>query len=131
MSSRRALLESLLLSRLPSAFQEVEYIESSGTQYIDTSWIPNNNTKAILRVENTQTSNQVFFGGDTLNYNGSYFCNINETDNLMRVVYGSGSSTRDILAVSYEQGIKTFEISNSFLKINNNIGENNAIINIA
>ena len=36
MSSRRALLESLLLSRLPSAFQEVEYIESSGTQYIDT-----------------------------------------------------------------------------------------------
>ena len=39
MSSRRALLESLLLSRLPSAFQEVEWIGSSRTQYIDSQYI--------------------------------------------------------------------------------------------
>ena len=39
---RRALLESLISAkpagRLPSAFQEVEYIESTGTQYIDSGW---------------------------------------------------------------------------------------------
>ena len=32
-------------SRLPSEFQEVEYIESSGTQYIDTGFLPTINTK--------------------------------------------------------------------------------------
>ena len=36
MSSRRRMLEFLSLSRLPSAYQEVEYIGSSGTQYINT-----------------------------------------------------------------------------------------------
>ena len=48
MSSRRQLLESLLLSRLPSAFQEVEYIESAGTQYVDTQCIVNSSTKVKL-----------------------------------------------------------------------------------
>lgn len=36
--------------RLPSAYQEVEYIQSSGTQYIDTSYIPTNNTKVELKM---------------------------------------------------------------------------------
>lgn len=34
-----------LYSRLPSAYQEVEYIQSSGTQYINTGYTPTNNTK--------------------------------------------------------------------------------------
>lgn len=35
-------------SRLPSAFQEVEYIESTGTQYIDTGFTPNQDTRIIF-----------------------------------------------------------------------------------
>ena len=31
--------------RLPTAYQEVEYIESTGTQYINTGYIPNTNTE--------------------------------------------------------------------------------------
>ena len=34
---------SVVQSRLPSAYQEVEYIESSWTQYINTWWTPSNN----------------------------------------------------------------------------------------
>lgn len=34
--------------RLPSAYQEVEYIESTGTQIIDTLYKPNQNTKLIM-----------------------------------------------------------------------------------
>lgn len=33
---------------LPDTYQEVEYIESSGTQYIDSNYIPNANTKIIF-----------------------------------------------------------------------------------
>lgn len=31
---------------LPNTYQEVEYLEASGTQYIDTNFTPNINTKA-------------------------------------------------------------------------------------
>ena len=47
MSSRRQMLEFLSLSRLPSAFQEVEYLESTGTQYIDTGYQTTSNVKVI------------------------------------------------------------------------------------
>jgi len=48
MSSRRQMLEFLLLSRLPSAYQEVEYIESTGTQWIDTNFSPNQDTRVVI-----------------------------------------------------------------------------------
>jgi hypothetical protein len=42
--------------RLPSAYQEVEYIQSSGTQYINTWYIPNNTTKIEWKISNWNTS---------------------------------------------------------------------------
>ena len=77
MSSRRQMLEFLSLSRLPSVFQEVEYIESSGTQYIDTLYVLNTPCKAqysfmitgnvanghsIAGVYNDDTGNDLYFG---------------------------------------------------------------------
>lgn len=58
MSSRRQMLEFLSLSRLPAEFQEVEYFESTGTQYIDSGVIANSNIKLVfyVSVENTQTA---------------------------------------------------------------------------
>lgn len=44
MISRRQMLEFLSLSRLPAEFQEVEYLESSGTQYINTGYLLSSNT---------------------------------------------------------------------------------------
>ena len=37
--------------KLPSGYTQVEYIQSSGTQYIDTGFKPNNNTKIVLDFE--------------------------------------------------------------------------------
>lgn len=54
-------------SRLPAEFQEVEYIESSGTQYIDTQFIPSAFSKAVCDIQFTNTNNQlcgVFGSGD-------------------------------------------------------------------
>lgn len=46
-------------ARLPSAYQEVEYIQSSGTQYIDT-WIkPTNNTKIVSKLYMTSWAYQI------------------------------------------------------------------------
>lgn len=38
-------------SRLPAGYQEVEYIQSSGTQYINTGFKPNNNTRTVMDLE--------------------------------------------------------------------------------
>lgn len=40
----------LKLSNVPSGYTELEYIESSGTQYIDTGYTPNGNTKVVSEV---------------------------------------------------------------------------------
>lgn len=51
-------------NRLPDGYTELEHIESSGTQYIDTGVVPNANTKAVLtyQLTNPNTSNQAIFG---------------------------------------------------------------------
>ena len=51
-------------SRLPDGYTELEHIESSGTQYINTGYVPNANTKAVLtyQLTNPNTSNQAIFG---------------------------------------------------------------------
>lgn len=54
MSSRRQMLEFLSLIRLPAEYQEVGYIESSGTQYIDTGFKPDVNIKKFKVVANAQ-----------------------------------------------------------------------------
>lgn len=39
------------MSKLPSGYTELEYIESTGKQYIDTGFKPNNNTRVLAKVK--------------------------------------------------------------------------------
>lgn len=51
-------------------YKKIEYIESTGTQYIDTKFKPNNNTRVKLRAYNTSSSSGWIFGTwDTTNTN--------------------------------------------------------------
>lgn len=53
-------------ARLPSEYQEVEYIEGTGTQYIDTNFYPSNNSKIELDFEwkrGTANANVILYGG--------------------------------------------------------------------
>lgn len=50
-------------SRLPEGYTELQYIESSGTQYIDTGFIPNQDTKLTMKVMATTTDNAATSGG--------------------------------------------------------------------
>lgn len=40
---------------LPQGYTQVEYIESSGTQYIDTGFVPNQDTRVVMEVEQSVT----------------------------------------------------------------------------
>lgn len=60
--------------RVPKGFKEVEYIQSSGTQYIDTEFIPTGNTGIDIRFLITgrgtggNDSNIIMVGGDSAGY---------------------------------------------------------------
>lgn len=52
-----------VVSRLPAEYQEAEYIKSSGTQYIDPDFVPNQDTRIVMNVLFTiQGTNQFLFG---------------------------------------------------------------------
>ena len=55
-------------SRIPSAYQEVKYIQTTGTQYINTGFVPNQDSRAIVDVEFVSTSSSTaIFGSRTGN----------------------------------------------------------------
>lgn len=61
-------------ARLPSEYQEVEYIESTGTQYIDTGFKPNQNTRFKIKLYANLTNT---------NYNSPY--GENDSNNEFRI----------------------------------------------
>lgn len=50
--------------RLPKGFKEVEYLQSSGTQWIDTGFIPTENTRTVAGLYTTSTANKNWFGAN-------------------------------------------------------------------
>lgn len=111
MSSRRALLESLLLSRLPSAFQEVEYIESSGTQYIDIGYAClTANQKVIIQFETTNSfaGNGIFGSQSSSARSGILW---RSSTNLQ---FGIGNQGAGTVIGTYSQNVKyTFDYSST------------------
>lgn len=77
---------------IKSTYTPVEYIESSGTQYIDTGYSANSNTKLELKLQFTSASHQEFiFCGRDFN-NGSTinaFSLFRNTSNQFRADYNS------------------------------------------
>lgn len=62
-------------SRLPKGFTELAYIESTGTQHIDTGFKPNQDTKTVIdgMWPLTPTGNSVFYGARTSATEKSYY----------------------------------------------------------
>lgn len=49
---------------LPDGYTELEYIESTGTQYIDMGFKSNQNTRVVVKLSTTQTGSHTVFGAD-------------------------------------------------------------------
>lgn len=74
-----------MTSGLPEGYTELEYIESTGTQYIDTGFKNNQDTRVVMDVQatSTPTATSWFFGGRTSN-----------SDATMGVFYYAGSTKK-------------------------------------
>lgn len=69
--------------KLPSGYTQVEYIQSSGTQFIDTGFAPNNNTRVVMDVQPLSVSSPedstvaMLFGARTAATSNNYAFAIN------------------------------------------------------
>ena len=82
---------------IPDAYQQVQYLQSSGTQYIDTKVVPTINTRVDYKLELTQimTGSQPLLGARTGNANPSRFLPFAFTSasNQGRTVLGNTNPT--------------------------------------
>lgn len=58
---------------LPSGYSQLRYIQSSGTQYIDTGFKPNQNTRVVLRCNIINSGETVFVFGARIAYQNTSF----------------------------------------------------------
>ena len=73
---------------LPSGYTKLDYIESSGTQYINTGFKPNQNTRCVMDIENLSSAQAAFFGARA-NQNAASFTYFSLTATTGRSDYGS------------------------------------------
>ena len=80
-------------SRLPSGYEELEYIENNGTAYIETDYYPTNNTRVVGDFQaNVITNNPRMFGAGAYNSLG-FIVNIENTRPIKYYYkYGQSSS---------------------------------------
>lgn len=51
-------------SRLPEGYAEVQYIQSTGTQYVDTGFKPNQDSRVLIKLSTSETGSHTVFGAD-------------------------------------------------------------------
>lgn len=103
---------------LPNEYQEVEYIESSGTQYIDTGVSYNNNIITELKITATNVNNSIFIcqkkGWSWNQYGLQFFYN-----NIVSTLTSSATYLYNNVVLNEEFEIKIYPLLNKVF-INNN-----------
>lgn len=51
-------------SRLPEGYTEVQYIQSTGTQYVDTGFKPSQDSRVLIKLSTSETGSHTVFGAD-------------------------------------------------------------------
>ncbi len=74
---------------LPNEYQKVEYIESTGTQYIDTGINPTQNTRVKAKLFTEYAKNKNWFGGSATNGEGYVFDALQDS----RIEYNFGNTS--------------------------------------
>lgn len=77
---------------LPSGYTKLDYIESSGTQYINTGFKPNQNTRCVIDIENLSSAQAAFFGA-RVSQTAASFTYFSLTATTGRSDYGSSKQS--------------------------------------
>lgn len=86
-------VEGFVSNRLPSGYEEIEYIESTGTQYVDTGFTPTSNSRIVADTQfvSTPTANYALFGSRNADDN-EFWVYWRYADNCFVIRYGTDGS---------------------------------------
>ena len=114
--------DSLVIDLRKSVFDKsgnryvlVEYLESTGTQYIDTDIIPNKDTKFIIDVQYIRTKNDEDFG---LNYAGNVRFHIGIYKGYFH--FGVGNVWKNVMTYDTERHVFSLDGTGNVMIDNNN-----------
>ena len=112
----------ILLSKLPAEYQEVEYIESTGTQYIDTGFKPNLDNGFKFDVKYGLTNDLSSRGCILSNYAATNHISFEITNGSygVRGYFNNGVIDRSVADSNLTINTASFEISNNSYKITQN-----------
>lgn len=105
-------------SRLPVDYIELQYIQSSGTQYINTGFKPNNNTKteAIVELDSNDIVNNGIFGTRNTNSNQHWVYYDRPNSNWCGR-YNNRTIDQNIEISGVSTGIHTVSLDRNILKV--------------
>ncbi len=86
-------LKGLTIPKVPVGYTQVEYIESSGTQYIDTGFNPNQDTRVVMDVQAIAASGTLVYFGVRQTQKVKSFLLFKINDTSLRSDYGNTSAS--------------------------------------
>lgn len=115
---------------LPDGYTELSYIQSSGTQYINTLFAPNNYTRIIMDVEPLYSNKSVFFGSRDADLINAYMLSLLSAASLQydygkkqtespkvdagkRIVIDANKETCTIGNTSFSNPVETFNCAHN------------------
>ncbi|MBO7509174.1 MAG: hypothetical protein J6T57_02775 [Alphaproteobacteria bacterium] len=101
---------------LPADYTKLEYLQSTGTQYIDTGYIPNQSTGVQTKVKfNSVTNGQTMVFGAGTSYNARsfefYTWNQQTEFNYNSARFGVNVSLNDIVELNWNKNIVNYSIN--------------------
>lgn len=102
---------------LPSGYTQLEYIQSSGTQYIDTGFKPNQDTRVVVKAKYTQPSTATYlFGADAGSGKagfsfGSANGNLRQFYNTTSTYFDSGLSFTEPITIDANKNVCSIDSS--------------------
>lgn len=88
-----ATLKGLTIPKVPAGYTQVEYIQSSGTQYIDTGFKPNQDTRVVMDVQAIAASGTLVYFGVRQTQKVKSFLLFKINDTSLRSDYGNTSAS--------------------------------------
>lgn len=94
LNRRRCLMAAANKGGLPSAYQQVEYLEGTGTQWIDTGFVANQDTRVVIDYQYTALKDSFVFGSRENVRVNAYTVNIGTSATLAVSSYGNSGNVK-------------------------------------
>ena len=109
---------------LPDGYQQVEYLASSGTQWIDTGFTPNQDTRVVVDYQFTEITSAFLFGSRTSASSNAYAVNVSSSNLVTsygtsgNTIYATADTERHVIDknknIFYVEGNKLTQTTSTF-----------------